>query len=213
MMPELNRIYVGDCLDVMKAWPNMQAVIITDPVWPNAKVQMHGSDDPYETLRRSAVEWPRLARAAIVHLGCDSDPRILSAIPAALPFVRVAWMRYARPHYKGNILYGADVAYVFGDGAVPEGRRLLPGETCSTDSRPERIGHPCPRKIQHLEFLVGAMTKTDDIIVDPFAGGGTTLLAAERAGRRWIGIEINPEYVAIANARIVRERLQMKMAI
>lgn len=43
--------------------------------------------------------------------------------------------------------------------------------------------------------------------------GSTTLWAAEFHNRPWIGIEMNPEYVAIAEARIARERSQIKMAI
>lgn len=40
-------------------------------------------------------------------------------------------------------------------------------------------------------------------MLDPFCGAGTTGLVALRHGRRFIGIELNPEYVAIANARII----------
>lgn len=213
MTPELNRVYVGDSTKIMRKFPPMAAVIVTDPVWPNASVEMHGSNDPYEALRRSAQEWPRLARTAIVHLGCDSDPRILSAIPPPLTFLRVAWLRYARPHYKGNILYSGDVAYVFGEARPPKGRHLLPGENTMTESRYERNGHPCPRRIEHLIFLIANFSKDDDVIIDPFFGSGTTGVAAERCGRKWIGIEINPEYAAIAKGRIVRERSQLKLAI
>lgn len=40
------------------------------------------------------------------------------------------------------------------------------------------------------------------LVLDPFAGSGTTLLVAERLGRDSIGIELNPEYIAIAERRI-----------
>ena len=43
------------------------------------------------------------------------------------------------------------------------------------------------------------------MVLDPFAGAGTTLLAAERLGRRSIGIELSPQYVALARARIVAD--------
>ncbi len=44
------------------------------------------------------------------------------------------------------------------------------------------------------------------LVLDPFLGSGTTAVAAERLGRDWLGIELNPEYVALAQERIVRER-------
>jgi DNA modification methylase len=52
-----------------------------------------------------------------------------------------------------------------------------------------------------------------DIILDPFCGSGTTLVAAERLGRNWIGIEINPAYAAIAEKRVAAEKAQLKLAI
>jgi tRNA/tmRNA/rRNA uracil-C5-methylase (TrmA/RlmC/RlmD family) len=50
--------------------------------------------------------------------------------------------------------------------------------------------------------LVLDFTDPDEIILDPFAGSGTTGVACIQTGRRFLGFEINPEYVAIANDRI-----------
>lgn len=44
------------------------------------------------------------------------------------------------------------------------------------------------------------------LVLDPFMGSGTTAIAAERLGRDWLGVELNPEYVALAEARIEVER-------
>jgi len=86
------------------------------------------------------------------------------------------------------------VAYVFGEERVPKGRHLLPGETTMTESRKEKNGHPCPRSLSHLIFLIASMTKEEDIIFDPFIGSGTTAIAAEKTGRRCFGMEIDPAY-------------------
>lgn len=214
-MPELNRIYQGDCLEIMRGWPDhfIHAIVI-DPVWPNAKVQLHGSDNPHEALRRAAAEFPRLLTndgILVVHLGCDSDVRILTAIPAVLPFVRVAWLRYARPHYKGRILYGADTAYVFGSPRVPEGRHIMPGEHTLTENRRPHNAHPCPRQLSPVQWLVASYTRQNDIVLDCFSGSGTTLCAAQRLGRKWIGIEIEPKYCAIAQARMEAELAQGRL--
>jgi site-specific DNA-methyltransferase (adenine-specific) len=42
----------------------------------------------------------------------------------------------------------------------------------------------------------------NDIILDPFAGSGTTLVAAEILDRRWLGIELSPNYVEVAKERV-----------
>ena len=49
------------------------------------------------------------------------------------------------------------------------------------------------------------------IVLDPFAGSGTTLLVAERLGREGVGIEINPEYVEMANRRLSKVQLAMSL--
>jgi DNA modification methylase len=45
------------------------------------------------------------------------------------------------------------------------------------------------------------------IILDPFMGAGTTALVAEKYSRKWLGIELNPEYIKIANQRIAQKVL------
>src|SRR5690606_12312669 len=49
------------------------------------------------------------------------------------------------------------------------------------------------------------------IVLDPFAGSGTTLLVAERLGRQAVGIEINPEYVEMAKRRLSKVQLAMSL--
>jgi len=60
--------------------------------------------------------------------------------------------------------------------------------------------HQKPYKL--IEYLVYVSTNSGDIILDPFVGSGTTAVAAERLGRRWIAIELQPEYCEIAKKRI-----------
>jgi DNA modification methylase len=49
------------------------------------------------------------------------------------------------------------------------------------------------------------------MVLDPFFGAGTTGLVAYKLGRRWIGIELNPEYCAMARERIEAETRQLKL--
>lgn len=49
------------------------------------------------------------------------------------------------------------------------------------------------------------------VVLDPFMGSGTTALVALRAGRRFVGVELNPDYIALAEARIQREKVQKRM--
>lgn len=62
--------------------------------------------------------------------------------------------------------------------------------------------HPTVKPIELMEYLINTFSKRGDIILDPFLGSGTTLVAALNRGRRGIGMELNEEYIAIAERRI-----------
>jgi modification methylase len=80
-------------------------------------------------------------------------------------------------------------------------------------SGPERLkdavgrkAHPTQKPEALLHRVLLASTKPGDLVLDPFFGTGTTGAVARRLGRRWLGIERNPNYAAAARARIARVR-------
>ena len=77
------------------------------------------------------------------------------------------------------------------------------GETKRTNT------HPTVKPIALMEYLIKMVTRESQIVLDPFTGSGTTLIAAKKLGRKYIGIELEPEYVKIAEARLnsVQKRL------
>lgn len=68
----------------------------------------------------------------------------------------------------------------------------------------EKTAHPCQFPVGLVSRLVRALTNPGDLVFDPFAGSGTSAVAALSEGRRFVGTEIAPEYVEIASARIAR---------
>lgn len=62
--------------------------------------------------------------------------------------------------------------------------------------------HPNQKPIDIMQKLIAMQSNENDLILDPFAGSGTTLRAAKDLKRNYIGIEIDPEYVAIAEGRL-----------
>ncbi|MGH8572184.1 MAG: DNA-methyltransferase, partial [Gammaproteobacteria bacterium] len=68
----------------------------------------------------------------------------------------------------------------------------------------EGIDHPAVFPVALPEFLMRAFTDPGDLSYEPFCGSGTSLLAAERTGRRCYAVEIAPEYVDVALIRFLR---------
>jgi hypothetical protein len=217
-------IYHGDCREIL---PTIQQpeVCITDPVWPNSVFP--NVPDPM-LLMAQTVKLLTVSRL-VVHLGCTSDPRFLSSIcDDRFPFVRVCWLRYARPSYRGRILIGSDVAYVFG--SIPPSRKgchVLSGETVaknnsnklqhtrrgtgqSDEVNYDDLPHPSPRRYEHVAWLMGIYGGSG--VIDPFSGTGTTLEAAKRAGLPAIGIESEERYCEQAAERLQQSMLPMEFS-
>ncbi|HEY6393968.1 MAG TPA: site-specific DNA-methyltransferase, partial [Candidatus Binataceae bacterium] len=62
--------------------------------------------------------------------------------------------------------------------------------------------HPTQKPIALLERIITLWTRRDDLVLDCFLGTGTTAIAAEKLGRRWVGIERDPAYAEIAARRL-----------
>lgn len=67
--------------------------------------------------------------------------------------------------------------------------------------------HPATFPDQLAADHITTWTSTGDLVLDPFAGSGTTCLVAKELGRHWAGIEVNPAYVEIINKRMAQEVL------
>lgn len=71
--------------------------------------------------------------------------------------------------------------------------------------------HQTEKPLSLMEAIIRDFTQPGELICDPFAGVGTTLVAAKRLGRRWIGMELDATYCAIARERLAEAREQMRL--
>jgi site-specific DNA-methyltransferase (adenine-specific) len=62
--------------------------------------------------------------------------------------------------------------------------------------------HPTEKAVGILAPLIGSFSKPGDLIIDPFAGSGSTAVAAALSGRRYCGIELEPRYCDLARRRL-----------
>ena len=109
---------------------------------------------------------------------------------------------------EGRIWYPADKA------KRPRLKRYLdemPGTLVSnvwTDINPinsqaaERLGYPTQKPLALLERIISASSNPGDVVLDPFCGCGTTIAAAQKLGRRWIGIDITHLSISLQKYRL-----------
>ena len=76
-------------------------------------------------------------------------------------------------------------------------------------SSKERLGYPTQKPLELLNRVITASSNPDDIVFDPFCGSGTTCVAAKNLGRKYIGIDINPNAIKIANKRLNPEQTEL----
>lgn len=88
---------------------------------------------------------------------------------------------------------------------LAKGRPALPSAALDDVQPWEYTGnqlHPTEKPVSALLPLVAAFTQPGDVVLDPFCGAGSTLVAAEQLGRRYIGIELSGQYCRIAEQRL-----------
>jgi len=66
----------------------------------------------------------------------------------------------------------------------------------------ERLGYPTQKPVALLERIIAASSNEGDVVLDPFCGCGTAVHAAERLGRRWIGIDITHLAISLIEKRL-----------
>lgn len=205
---DLVTIYHGDCREIL---PTLTVdTIITDPVWPNALPgDLIGADRPFELFAETIQAVPNGTKRLAVQLGCGCDVRFLGPITAdKFAFFRVCWLEYTAPSYKGRLLSTSDIAYLFGPPPRSRpGQHVIPGKTDGTNSMGKETKHPCPRKLSHVRWLVKWWTDPEDVVCDPTAGSGTTMLAAVMDGHKAVGIEIEEKYCEMAARRFDQKQL------
>jgi DNA modification methylase len=223
---ETNKIYQGDCLEKMKDVPET-AIIVTDPPfnigyhYENYHDKMNDADY-YDMLAKLIGE----REAVIIHY-----PEALHRISIRLervPEKVVSWV------YNSNTAkQHRDIAFY---GVKPDFRRvgqpyknlsdkriakrIVDGKTARLydwwninqvkNVSKDKTSHPCQMPLEVMERIIGILPE-NATIVDPFMGSGTTGVACANTGRKFIGIELEPKYVEIANNRIKEALSQTKL--
>ena len=128
----------------------------------------------------------------------EQSGRLASGKAPATGFVRHSDKhRNAYGRFEGQ---RAEPTTLYGDSGGAS--RFFYVAKASKSERGEGNLHPTVKPVQLMRYLVRLITPPGGTVLDPFAGSGTTLLAAEREGFDSVGIEMNPEYCEIIRRRM-----------
>jgi len=87
--------------------------------------------------------------------------------------------------------------------------RNYPKSVIEIPNPKNNLYHNTQKPVELMKYLIATYSNEDDIILDCFAGSGSTLVAAKQLGRRFIGIEISPKYCEIARQRLSQEVMKL----
>ena len=86
------------------------------------------------------------------------------------------------------------------------------GFTNYSKGRGEWIDYPTQKPLALLERIIAASSKEEDMVLDPFCGCATTLIAAEKLGRSWVGIDLSPKAAHLVKQRLAESPAQLRGA-
>ena len=114
-------------------------------------------------------------------------------------------LTFPKPYVSGKryLAYQHESAYLLVKGRPSEPSWAL-ADVIEWQDSPKNELHPTEKPLSILMPLIEAFSRPGQIVIDPFAGSGSTLMAAKMLGRDYIGIELDAEYHAIARQRLAR---------
>jgi DNA modification methylase len=217
-MTHHNRILQGDCTQLLKSVPdNSVDFILTDPPYfvryKDRSGRTIANDTNPETVLGAFTDLHRILKPdsfCISFYGWNRVDSFFKAWKHAgfTPVGHIVWHKnYASS--TGFLKACHEQAYVLAKGRPAKPSRPL------EDVRPwEYTGnkvHPTEKAVSILNPLVETFSSPGDLVLDPFAGSGSTLVAAALLNRRYLGIELETQYCQLAEKRlagVARHQLQ-----
>ncbi len=214
----INKVHQGDCLEVMKQIPDKSVdLVLTDPPYGmNYQSARRTATPQFEKIENDvSLEWVKpflkevyrvLKDNTHIYLFCNdyaiSDFRKELELVGFTPKRTLVWVK--NNHTSGDLEgdYGNKTEFII---YAQKGRRALNGKRETNVLNAKRVPtmvHPTEKPIDLFAFLIRKSTEEADIVLDPFLGSGTTAVAAVELKRKFIGIELSPEYCKIAEERI-----------
>ena len=209
------QLYLGDCLDIL---PTLEAgsvdAVITDPPYNSGiKYATYDDDRPYGEywawLAEITEHLNRISRGiVIIKHSAFKMGDWLNEIGKSRP---VIWYKPFSSGYRLNGFATHFEPLWVTQGKTAKWSKDVLIHNSGACNREESTGHPAQMPESLARELADVCTPEGATVLDPFMGSGTTGVACVKTGRNFIGIEIDPDYYAIAEKRIAEAQMQPRL--
>ena len=200
------RLILGDCLEVMPLLGKVDAVV-TDPPYGIGVDRAMAANSNKKYGKAAAPKGDYIAS------GWDDTPigkgHIDAIMAAAKSIIIFGGNYFALPPTRCWLVWDKQVNGAFADCELAWTNLDKPVRKIEwmwngmlRKNGEKRHGHPTQKPLGVMEWCINHLPKNATTILDPFMGSGTTLVACEKLGRQGIGIELDPDYFAIACKRV-----------
>jgi len=203
-------IYNADCLDVMREMEDGSVdAVITAPPYGNGTeygVYIDTKDNLRQLVSAFMPQATRIGKSVFVTSGVAN----MWLYPE--PTWTLSWVN---PAGVGSSSWGFTCwqpILAYGrDPYLQDGKGRRPDTLFQMKTDKDKNDHPCAKPDNVMRWIIERTTREDDLILDPFMGSGTTGVACVKEGRKFIGIEIDESYYAIAKRRIQETLMQPRL--
>jgi DNA modification methylase len=205
-----NTVLHGDCVAIMRQMqPASVDFVITDPPYITRYADRSGrsvtNDDNARWLKPAFAQMHRLLKSAafcISFYGWNKADLFIDAWRSAgFRIVGHVVFRKRYPSSTRFLRYQHEQAYVLAKGEVQPPAQPIP-DVLDFPYTGNKL-HPTQKPIAALTPLIEAFCPPQGIVLDPFAGSGSSLVAARQLGRSYLGIELDAQHHATATARLL----------
>jgi site-specific DNA-methyltransferase (adenine-specific) len=204
-----DRIINGDCLNILPQLPaNSVDFVLTDPPYIVRYKSRDGrtvpNDDNAAWLKPAFAEIFRVLRRdtfCVSFYGWPHADRFMQAYRAA-GFRVVGHFVFPKRYTSGSkfLRYQHECAYLLAKGYPKEPADTI-GDVIDWTYSGNKL-HPTQKPLSVLLPMVETFSPPGGVVLDPFSGSGSSLVAAKMLGRSWLGIELDAKYHANASRRL-----------
>ena len=214
-MLELNKIYNMDCLEGMKQLPEFFAdLVLTDPPYGigSAKNGKVGGEKLAPVKNYGKQEWDlnHVDKKYFDEMFRVSKNQIIFGGNYYIDYLynSSCWIIWDK-EITGNFA-DCEMAWTSFNTAVRKIKHRWNGMLQEDMKNKEKRYHPTQKPLRVMEWIIKRYTKEGEIVLDPFAGSGTTLVACKRLHRNYIGFELCDEYVRVSEKRLYNVPLRLE---